>query len=807
MKKLHLRAALFATVSLPVLVSTPAFAQDSDSAVSADDTIVVTARRVEERLQDVPISISVVNQEQLAKANIVTTEDLSRVVPGLNTQARFSAEQVSFTIRGFTQELRTSATVGTYFGEVVAPRGGGTSVPGGDGAGPGNLFDLQNVQVLKGPQGTLFGRNTTGGAVLLTPRKPTDKFEGYVQGSYGNYDMTHLQAVVNAPLADWARLRLGVDRMTRDGFIHNVSGIGPKEFANVNYTAARGSLVLDLAPTLENYTIVSYLHSKNNGQVPQVFRANPTFRFGPMLLSQLARLNASGDRYQIEQKLINPVARTKQFQVINTTTWNATDSITLKNIMSYSSFIQDVRQDAFSTNIDGSTPTGGLLPAGQTYLSTSFIFQPDGYHTNDQRNFTDELQLQGTGADGKLNYQAGLYFEHSTPGHPVSQAAPGVGAICLISGYTTIEGSRCMAPTGKAQKYITSIEYINMAAYAQATYALTDQLKATAGFRYTYDRARGEGQGFSYQYLGTPLTMVAPTLIGCLPGYTGATCSYSGRTSTKKPTWTMSLQYNPVDDVMVYGTYSRGYRQGAVSPSAAAGRPIFGPEKVDNFELGVKASFDGSVSGNFNLAGFYSKLAEQQLQVGLQNSTSGENAISIFNAGKSRIYGVELDGSVRFAEYFRLNGAATYVNSKLQDITLPASFPGYDIVRPSALEGDPLPFTPKWSANIGGTFTLPVDESLGTVELSATYRYSSSYASQASTVTSFRSTPVKQLDLNLDWRDVGGAPIDVSLFATNVTKQFTQGLISPFYDTLGYDVRYFGLPRMYGVRAKVRFGN
>jgi iron complex outermembrane receptor protein len=117
---------------------------------------------------------------------------------------------------------------------------------GGDGAGPGSVFDLQNIQVLKGPQGTLFGRNTTGGAVLLVPKRPTDKFEGYVEGSYGNYNMVRIQAVINALLASWARLRIGVDRQTRDGWQHNVSGFGPKDFANVDYTAVRGSLVLDL---------------------------------------------------------------------------------------------------------------------------------------------------------------------------------------------------------------------------------------------------------------------------------------------------------------------------------------------------------------------------------------------------------------------------------------------------------------------------------------------------------------------------------------------------------------------------------
>jgi iron complex outermembrane receptor protein len=804
MKNLHLNAALLATASMQVMTVGQALAQSAAGAVS-DDTIIVTARRVEERLQDVPISISVVDQDRLTKANVTSAEDLIRVVPGLNVQSRFSPEQASFSIRGFGQLQRTSASVGTYFGEVVAPRGGAASVSGGDGAGPGNLFDLQNVQVLKGPQGTLFGRNTTGGAVILTPRKPTSRLEGYVEGSYGNYDMRRFQAVVNLPFGSAARARFGVDYQKADGFLHNTSGIGPTQFADTDYIALRGSLVLDLAPSLENYTIVSYLHSSNNGSPGQIFRANcdrtrtpPVgVAFGCSAATQLDRVIASGDKYQIEQNLINPRAVTKQFQAINTTTWRASDTLTLKNIMSYSTYIQDVRQQAYSTNF--------TIPALQAFISTGLIFHPQGVHTNHQKNFTEELQLQGVGADGKLNYQAGLYYEHSTPGSRVASTAPSVGAVCLISGYTTIENSFCRGG-GRATPQYGSVEFINMAAYAQATYALTEQLKATAGIRYTYDRSRGESTGFILTYVSPTGAFVNPTQTSCGVGFATPGCTFSARTSDKKPTWTLNLAYNPSPDAMLYGTYSRGYRQGAVTPFAVAGFPTFGPEKVDSYELGAKLTLSGPVSGNLNFAGFYSDLSEAQLQIGLQNSVTGQNASSIFNAGKARIYGFEFDGTVRFAEFFRVNGSLSYINSRLNTISRPAA-PGYDIILPSAVAGDPLPFTPKWGANIGATFTLPTDESLGTIELSGAYRYNSTYYTNASTVSSIGSTPVKQVDLNLDWNNVAGKPIDLSLFAVNVTNQFTQGVVVALFNQLGYDARYVGRPRMYGARVRFRFGD
>ena len=800
MKQAHLRVALFTTVSMQFLAGGQAIAQSAEGA-SADSTIIVTARRVEERLQDVPISISVVYQDRITKSNIVSSEDLAKVVPGLSVDSRYSSEQSSFAIRGFSQQLRTSAAVGTYFGEVVAPRGSGLSLQGGDGAGPGSMFDLQNVQVLKGPQGTLFGRNTTGGAVLLTPRKPTDRFEGYVEGSYGNYDMKRIQAVVNAPLASWARLRLGIDRMVRDGYIRNASDLGPARFNDTSYTALRGSLVLDVTPTVENYTILSYMRSDNNGTIPQIFRANPAVALGPQAIPQVTRLNAGDSRYVVENNLVNPRARTKQFQAINTTTWVATDNLTVKNIISYSTFIQDLRQDIFGSNF--------RVPALKAYVSTAFSFNPDGFHSSDQKNFTEELQFQGKGAGGKLSYQFGLYYEHSTPGGPTAGVAPGVGALCLTTGFTTREGIRCTS--GNASPNSGTIEFINMAAYAQATYALTDQFKVTAGARYTYDRSRGSAQGFDLVFKpAVPFTFVAPTLnstatnpLGCATGYPKeSNCVFSGRTSDQKPTWTLNAQYSPSEDAMVYGTYSRGYKQGGVTPFSPAGVPFYGPEKLDAFEVGAKLSFHGSIAGNLNVAGFYSKLANQQILVGLQDTTGKlATATSVLNAGKSRMYGVEFDGQVRFGQIFRIDASGTYLNTKIISLDVPG-FPEYDVkLFPAA--GGPLDIAPKWSANVSGTVTIPTDESIGKIEVAAVYRYTSKYVTGGG---DGRSTPIKQLDLNLNWQNVAGGPIDVSLFATNVTKQFTYNYVLALYNSFGFDTGYVGQPRMYGIRARIKFG-
>ena len=267
---------------MSVAYCTPVFAQDqaqnADESKSVND-IVVTAQRVEQRLQDVPISITVFDQSKLDKANVSSIRELASYTPGLAVNNRYGADNTTFTIRGFYQEQRSFATVGVFFADVVAPRGSGATF-GGDGAGPGALFDLQNVQVLKGPQGTLFGRNVTGGAVLLVPKKPTDKLEGYLEGGAGDYGMWRAQGVINIPVSDSFKLRAGFDHMARRGYLKNVGNFGDGTFGNrgigdVNYWAARISAVLNVSPDVENYTLFSYTHSQSNGVIPKVTSAFP----------------------------------------------------------------------------------------------------------------------------------------------------------------------------------------------------------------------------------------------------------------------------------------------------------------------------------------------------------------------------------------------------------------------------------------------------------------------------------------------------------------------------------------------------
>jgi len=819
-------AITIAGTALSASMAAPAWAQESaePAAQTAAGDIIVTARRVEERLQDVPISITVFNQSQIDDRNIVNGSDLATFTPSLSSNSRYGTENASFAIRGFSQEARTTASVGVYFADVVAPRGGGSSIATGDGAGPGSFFDLQNVQVLKGPQGTLFGRNTTGGAVLLVPQKPTHDLEGYVEGSLGNYDMRRLQAVINVPLADTFRVRVGADRMTRDGYMRNLSGVGPKDFNDTDYLAVRASVVADLTPSLENYTIVSYSRSNTNGQLQAIRDCNPGNGRYPILQlcqQQLERLEGKGP-YAAELSADGVYNRLTQWQIINTTTWQASDNLTVKNIVSYSQIRQSANADYFGTlwivpetfpdRAGTGTISTGAFAGSRTSFNTAFT-TPNGTIAN-QENFTEELQLQGAFGD-KLTWQAGAYVELSKPlGFNDNWAASNLTCADRFSFECFSPLPVIGGPSGSMslQRYRSS--YDDYGIYGQATYALTDKLNFTGGIRYTWDITKSRAYNAQYTFnaagdvtsrlCANPLVVPRTQQIA-----SPEECFQNAEQRSDAPTWMASVDYTPIDDVMVYAKYARGYRQGSTNLLSAGGFQTFEPERVDTYEIGGKASWRGAVPGYFNVAAFYNDFQNQQLQQGfLDVSIPGPGVaiappnIAIVNVGKSKIQGVEVEAGVGPVAGMRLNLSYAYIDSKLKSVEDPVFPEGspYNAFVPLAV-GDPLPFTPKHKITLSANYALPLPAEVGEVNIGADYSYVGKQFVQA---TAFGTLPsYNLLNLNLNWNSVAGSPVDLSAFVSNVTKEVYYLSVG---DTSGIVNSPVGAPRMYGLRLRYSFG-
>jgi iron complex outermembrane receptor protein len=777
-----------------------------------DEEIIVTARRVEERLQDVPASITVFNQKQLNDRNISSVQGIALYTPSVTVKSNFSPDVATFNIRGFTQESRTTATVGVYMADVIAPRASSQGASP-DGLPPGMVYDLQNIQVLKGPQGTLFGRNTTGGAVLLVPTKPKREFGGYIEGSYGNYDMKRLQGVLNVPLGSKARLRVGFDRMTRDGYINNISGIGPRQLNDVNYIGGRAGLSVDITPNLENYTLAMISNSDHVPPTPKLLAVNPAvFVAGGVLPTTLAsaaaqvdRLNVHGtDFYNVENDGQNPRISLQEWWLINTTTWHATDLLTIKNIASYSVYVEKIGRNNQGTNFTDSA-------TGLHYYGI-YNFAGPNQNTNDSYNITDELQFQGRSGNNKFTWQAGLYYDQSTPRSSSGASVLNRGTCQLGSDSHPV----CANGSSFTLSYAV-LRFRDMAAYAQGTYAILDNLKLDAGFRFTHDETKGWQINKGYvNTTGAIADMFTLPLQTFAPGRVGT------RATSDAPTWHLGLNYNPTPDILTYIKYDRGYRQGAVL-TGSSNPPTYAPEIVDVYEIGTKHTFQGKVPGILNLAAYYATFGQQQIQVSSFVNSGGRITSTplIFNAGNSHMWGVELESTLKPFENFRVDASASYLFTKLDSALFPPAGPGVVAFLPVARVNGPLPFSPKYKVSITGTYTLPVPETVGTIEFSATYSYQSPYESSISpTPTSigllgspFHTADAENIvNLNLNWNRVFDGPVDAAFFVTNLLDDtyytYTNGTyyLPPAASAAGFANAELGEPRMFGGRLKLRFG-
>jgi iron complex outermembrane receptor protein len=807
-------------------------------AAAALEEVVVTARRVEERLQDVPISITVYNQQQLTSRNIVSTTDLARYTPSLDVNSHFGPDKSSFVIRGFSQDLNTLPTVGVYFADAVAPRLN-SNITSGNGAGVGSMFDLQNVQVLKGPQGTLFGRNTTGGAILLVPQKPTDRYEGYIEATGGTYGEKRVQAVVNIPVNDKIRIRAGIDHNERDGYLNNLSGIGPKDFNNINYTAGRLSVVLDLTPTLENYTILTYALSDTNGNVSKIAYCNRGTKPGSVGNTSIAAILRTGycgqqDKeaaagfglFDVENTDPNPFVKNRTWQAINTTTWKATDTLTVKNIASYG-----IATEAYSFNLDGDNPTPPF--AFPFVITNPGPREPQGK----QWTLTEELQLQGHTSDDRFTYQVGGYMELSAPrdGEEGQEQYTQVWDNC-----TNLYAFQCTplklgpATLGSVSIARNVYSYHNYGIYAQGTFKITDQWSLTGGIRNTWDWQQENADNIQ-----VVTSAAGPLIYRCsravTPPGSGAELLTNGvcglgrtfKTSSHKPTWLIDLDYKPTQDILTYVKYARGYRGGGIN-EANTGAETWNPETLDDYEVGVKTTLRGPIQGTFNIDGFWDVFKDQQATVVIPQcvattpgcthpAPTGINGIQ--NIGQSRIRGIEADTSLLLTNDFRLDVGYSYLDAVVTGGAVPfCDNTRFNCAAAAFLTpGSVLPFAPKMRITTTATYTVPVSPDLGKITLAATFTHTTTEYTGHSNDLAFAQGVIpfnasinpdtNLLNLNVNWDNFKGYPVDLQFFATNATNQHYYVGTSQSLSTVGGELIVLGEPRMFGVRVRYHWGS
>ncbi|MBQ0796751.1 MAG: TonB-dependent receptor [Zhongshania sp.] len=814
---------------LPMMFAGEAYPQ-SAAKTPAIEEVIITAQRREENAQDVAISVTVFNQEQIANANMINSSDIATYTPSLTVDTRFGNENTSFAIRGFTQSLRTTASVATYFADVVAPRGA-VAQTSGDGAGPGTLFDLANIQVLKGPQGTLFGRNTTGGAILLVPNKPSEEYEGYVEFSAGELGSRRQQVVANFPVSDNFKVRFGLDQNERDGHLNNITGVGARKLGNTEYLAARLSLVWDITDSIENYTILTYVDSESTGYTATLFDCNTdqtvvdnpfALTIGSECVRQLEMQEATGQDgfYDLVSTVKTPITTIKEKRFINTTTWEIDENLTAKGIIAYAHLEGTNGSDIFGTRFQENVaallgfglPLGLVDPRREISLGASVV-NPD-FPSTSQQTWVGELQLQGVALDSRMIWQAGLYHENSTPDGFSGQNAASL-LYCDLSTIETSDPSQfnCFDPllgiAGGVLIFKSKTEFLNQAVYGQATYDVLPQLSTTLGLRYTWDETKGEGVKERYAYLLSDRQ--APVFSRSTP-----------EVKSEAPTGFLEFNYRPIDDVMLYTKYTRGYRQGSVNVASDPGLDTHEHETVDTYEIGAKTTFGGPVPGRVNIAVFHNDLKDMQLQIGYNSASSGPTT-GIVNAGEAEINGFEVEAYFQLFEPLSLSISYSQLDTELlkQSDVDPA-----DVERavteasgnplsgqiaastfvPIAAEGDELPYAPEssWVATL--KYQLPVSADIGLMDVGVTYTYTGEQRAAASNSTPHDVLPdYNLLNVNASWLGVLGSNFDLTLFGTNILDEQYLTYVSGTYVATGIESRQVGFPKMYGARLRYSF--
>lgn len=772
------RSALLAASAL---AAPAAWAQDSDTSLkeasrietaqSGAADIVVTARRREEALQDVPISITAISGESLTRSGVVDAQGLQAVVPSLSlTNQGTTRNELGFAIRGQRtqeQQLLTDPPVGTYFAEVVQARSVGFAYA---------LYDLQSTQVLKGVQGTLFGRNMTGGAVLLEPNRPTDLLEVELRAQTGNYDLRDIYGMVNVPIQEGVALRAAGKIRKRDGFTTDV--LTGRKYDDQDYHTFRVSLQLDPTETLQSTTIFDYIKTDENGTAligtavnpaSQSFAAfsalsalgipnsDPVARFAEQQSRRPYRFaSGSGTGGQYDAYRTQPYEKLKNYGITNRTSLELGEFV-VKNIFGYRKLTYDQIMD-----LDG-TP--------------SYLINSNRYRNIEQ--FSEELQGQGTTSGERLTYVVGLYYflEKGRDGSSSSQfpelaiAFSGLPLTTPASLFlNTFDG------TGRAETF---------AVYGAGTYGLTEELKLSAGLRYTTDKREATVLAY-YPNLGTCLFR--------LPDGTPPTsltdCLQSNDKKWDAVTWDITLQYEPSESLTTYISTRRGFRSGGFSLRAASVEEFapFDPEKVQEYELGFKTRHDlGGAMLNSSLAVFYQDYKNVQKQSSAIDAAGNVNTV-ITNTARQKHYGGELElgltsGPVNLSAFY------SYVGVDITKGRLPGEFE--------------LVGSPHHQMGVTLSYLHSLGEA-GEIVANANLSYRSSQHLDKNDRPA-REPGYELLNLRLGWENISGTGLGVTAFVNNLTKTHYRIGVIGIYEEAGYTSGVYGEPRTYGLEASYRF--
>lgn len=789
------RIIALAGVASGALTAQPAMAQDTpvtQAAVtqSAEPTatpatapadtgdIIVTAQRRSESLQRTPVAVSVLSGAALAQRAITTESDLQVATPGLTVRASQNSNQLNYSIRGQNLDAFSNTRPGVlpYLNEIQVGGAGGASA----------FYDLQSIQVLKGPQGTLFGRNATGGAVLFTSVKPQKEFGGYVDAKLGNYDLRQIEGAINIPLVkDTVLARVSAFYQKRDGYQYNA--FKNERAGNVDRFGVRGSLTLLLSNQIKNDLVVDYLHSDGNsliggiyslnlsGLVPALFLSNfgaPSFdaTFGPGQSAAYAAAHPKLDpggiaSYINTQKARGPYVvesngpnkyRGRNLIVSNVTTLELSGSQQIKNIFGYTKLIADNFGD-----IDG-------VPYG---IDDNGVIG----NRNKTRQISDELQL--IGKTPNFNYVTGVYFSDETNRNITGSDLFDFPFIHQLQINTAQTGSKTYA------------------VYGQGTYDLSkatgvEGLGVTAGVRYTKEKLFIHILPDDLSFLDTPAVQ--------------ATYAPNQKKSYGNLSWTLGVQEQVNSNLLLYAVNRRSYRNGGyngvvkpVPGFGTAGGNGYDLETVTDAEIGAK--FRGVVGATrltLNAAAYTDWIKNAQ-RVAYTLVGTSPAAVTV-NVPKAKVKGFELDTQIEPSRMFMFGGAINYTDAKFTDNLV-------SVAGGTPVEFGTYPDTPKWSGSLFAQAKTPISGSITGSARAEVYKQTSTYFSSTGNLNLGTKLPGYELvnfRLGIENEDAGWS---VALLVKNVFKKVYYVGGVGLGELFQFNTAVPGDPRTFQVNGRFKF--
>ncbi|WP_344708703.1 TonB-dependent receptor [Sphingomonas humi] len=720
-----IRSALFASAAL-FLAATPAFAQDAaavqdpaatakandaqtadEPATASDGEIVVTARRRAESLIDVPIAVSAYSGEQLDRQGAVDISDIGDTTPNVTLEtSRGTNSTLTAFIRGVGQQDPVAGFeggVGLYLDDVYLNRPQGALL---------DVYDVERIEVLRGPQGTLYGRNTIGGAIKYVTRSLSAEPEARLKANVGSYGQRDVIVSASTPVSDWMRIGGAVARLVRDGFGKNLTT--GKENYNKDVLATRATVELLPADNIRFKIAGDYTTDDSN--------TRGGHRLIPSLVSKTPVL---ADVFDSQGGLINPRQKVTGGGISLRGEIGLMDGLTLKTITAW-------RKDKSVTPIDFDA-----LPAAD--VDVPAIYK--------NRQFSQEVQLLVE--KGRLNGLIGGYYLNANANN-------------IFDVLLALQGGAVLP--GLAASTYGNVDTKTWAGFADFTYDLTDQFSVSLGGRYTSDKREAQVirrnliGGVSPELGGTPVNGIFNAVTNPTGRQFGAlTSNFAGEKTFKQFTPRASVSFQPDDNNTIYLSWSKGFKGGGFDPrglSTAApdlnGNGVretneifdyflFEPEKVTSYEAGYKASlFDRRL--RFALAGFIANYKDAQVP-----GSAGAiiNGVPTFvgittNAGKAEFKGIEFEGNAVLARdfagpgsRFNLAGSVGYLDAKYKRfVTQVAGFNANGAATPTS-PGQPIDVarfreiqnTPKWTNS--ATVDLSVPAGPGMVSANATLSYRS----------------------------------------------------------------------------------